>query len=119
MSSTTPNVHEIKRVGNKVIEKYSIFTTDFVVYCVWEPSAIMWRHSTITTINGKWYGRIGSRPLPPEMDKIPVGPERLAAVRKWQEDQYQEAYNLIIGAFPEAQAGSRDMGEITLKLPYK
>ena len=109
-----PYIHETKGIGDKVIKKYSVATTDLVVYEAWEPSAIMGKHNTITSIDGEWYGRIGTRHLPPELEKLPPGPERITAVGKWHEDQYQEAYNLILRAFPEAQAGKRSMGEITL-----
>ena len=109
-----PYIHEMKRLGDKVIKKYSVATTDLVVYEAWEPSAIMGKHSTITSIDGQWYGRIGTRYLPPELERLPRGDERSRAVGKWHEDQYEEAYNLIIKAFPEAEAGRRSMGEITL-----
>lgn len=114
MGKKAPYINDIKKVENKIIQRYSILTTDILVYSAWEPSTITGRHSTITSLNNKWYGRIGSRLLPPDINKIPFGPERLAAVEKWHKDQYQEAYSLIIEAFPEAKTGHRDMGDITL-----
>lgn len=110
-----PYIHETKRIGDKVIKKYSVAATDLIVYEAWEPSAIMGRHSTITSIDGEWYGRIGTRYLPTELEELPAGSEeRLRAVGKWHEDQYEEAYRLILEAFPDADAGRRSMGEITL-----
>lgn len=110
-----PFIHEIKRIGDKVVKKYSVAATDLLVYDAWEPSAIMGRHSTITTIEGRWYGRVGTRYLTPDVEALPPGDERSRVVGKWHEDQYEEAYRLIIQAFPEATAGKRSMGEITLR----
>ena len=116
---SAPYISETKRIGDKVVRKYSVGATDLIVYEAWEPSARSRRlepvnHSTITTIEGQWYGRIGTRYLPPEIEALPRGDERYRAVGKWHEDQYEESYRLIIQAFPEAGAGKRSMGEITL-----
>jgi hypothetical protein len=110
-----PYIHETKRIGDKVIRKYSVATTDLIVYEAWEPSALMGPHATITSIDDKWYGRIGTRRPSAELEALPAGSEeRFRAVGKWYEDQYDDAYKLIVQAFPEAGAGRRSMGEITL-----
>jgi len=112
-----PYIYETKTIGDKVVKKYSILTTNLVVYEAWEPSpsTITAAHRTITTMQGEWYGRIGSRNLPPEVEYLPAGSnERIYAVGKWHEDQYEEAYKLILQAFPEAEGGRRSMGEISL-----
>lgn len=110
-----PYTNEHKSIGDKLVQKYNIIGASVMVYNAWEPSGIMGKHSTITFIDGKCYGRIGSRHLSPEIDKLPaLSNERLYAVRKAFEEQYQEAYNLIIQAFPEAADGSRSMGDIEL-----
>lgn len=110
-----PYIHEAKRIGDKVIKKYSVATTDLIVYDAWEPSALMGPHATITSIDDKWYGRIGTKRPPPELEALPrMSEERFRAVGKWYEDQYEEAYELIVQAFPEAKAGKRGIGEITL-----
>ncbi|MBA7608583.1 hypothetical protein ES703_15761 [subsurface metagenome] len=113
--SYAPYIHETRRIGDKVVKKYSVATTNLIVYEAWEPSAIMGRHTSITSIDSEWYGRIGTRYLSPELEKLPAGSEeRLRAVGKWHHEQYEEAYKLIIQAFPEAEGGKRSMGEITL-----
>jgi len=110
-----PYISETKRIGDKVIKKYSVAGTDLIVYEVYEPSALMGPHGTVTSIEGKWYGRVGTRRPPPELEALPAGSEeRFRAVGKWYEGQYEEAYKLITEAFPEAQGGRRSMGEITL-----
>lgn len=110
-----PYIHEVRRIGDKVLKKYSVTHTDLIVYEAWEPSELMGPHATITSIDTQWYGRIGTRRPPPELERLPAGSEeRFRAVGKWYEDQYEEAYRLIIQAFPEAKAGKHSMGEITL-----
>ena len=120
----------IKEIGDKVVERYPILTTALLAYIALEPepAGVMGSHSSITYIEGKPYGRIGTRRLPPELERLPPGTERVTQVREWQETQYNEAYDLIIKAFPEAKAGKRGMGEIIVdtasrqeltKDPYK
>lgn len=110
---TAPHINEHKAVGDKIIDKYSIIGTNIIVYNAWEPSGVFGRHSTITTIDGKWYGRIGTRWLPPYLENMLAGSlERIQTVSKWLKDQYEEAYTLILQAYPEASSGMCTMGEI-------
>ena len=110
---TAPHINEHKAVGDKMIDKYSIIGTNVIVYQAWEPSGVFGAHSTITTIDGKWYGRIGTRWLPPYLENMLAGSlERIQTVSKWLKDQYEEAYKLILQVYPEASSGMRTMGEI-------
>lgn len=109
-----PYIYETKKSDSKVVNKFSVAGTDLIVYEAWEPSAIIGKHGTLTSIEDKWYGRIGTRYLPPEIEELPRGDQRTRAVGKWHDDQYEEAYALITRAFPESKDGRRSMGEITL-----
>jgi hypothetical protein len=94
------------------IQQTRIIGTNVVVYSAWEPMA---GHSTMTTIDGAWWGRIGCRPLPAELDALPArSDERFLAVTEWHEAQYQEAYSAILAQAPEARGGYLKMGEITI-----
>lgn len=89
------------------------------VYSVWEPSDLF-AHSNIISASSLdpgasgWLGRVGSRPLTPELKALPYGDERVAAVDAFHQAQYEEAYAAIVAEHPEAAGGSRDMGEITV-----
>jgi len=100
--------------GGVVVKRYNIITTDLWCYRAYEPSSIMGAHSTITTIDGKWYGEIGSRRLPGWMDAMPSGDERSRVVGEYIEANYEQEYALIVRAFPEAANGRRSMGEISI-----
>jgi len=76
--------------------------------------------STITTIDGRPYGRIGTECLPAELDALPaLSAERSAAVKAWRENIYRAAY-LLIGVNLNIPAAARnireDMGEIEFDL---
>jgi len=108
-------ISEYKHVGEKTVHKYNIIGTNLVVYNAWEPSSVMGKHSSITFIDSKCYGQIGHRHMPPEIDALPAGSQqRIDEVHKNYEEQYQEAYRIIIEAFPEAAAGNQDMGDIEI-----
>ena len=84
-----------------------------VVYSAWEPSEDH-GHSTITTIDGVWFGRIGTRRF---ACNLPAGSdERHTAVMAEYEEQYLEAYNAIADVFPLA-CGREDMGEVETREP--
>lgn len=100
----------------QIVRKSRIIGTRIDVYVVWEPSALTGQHSSLTTIDGKWYGRVGTRPLPAALDALPaMSDERYNAVKRFHEEQYQEAYALIIATHPEAFYGRPDMGEIVVE----
>lgn len=108
-----PYIEEKRHIGDKIVQKYNIIGTNLVVYNAWEPSSVMGKHSSITFIEGKCYGQIGHRFMSPEIEALPAGSkERIEAVQKAYDEQYQEAYRLIVEAFPEAASGSRSMGDI-------
>lgn len=83
-------------------------------YSAWEPEHRDYgKHSTLTTLDGATYGRIGTRALPPAIEALGLGTdERWAAVKEWHRTQDEEAYALILAAYPEAQDGHRSDGEI-------
>lgn len=114
-----PYINEYKSAGDKVVNKYNIAGSNLIVYNAWEPSGIFGPHSTITMIEGKWYGRIGTRRLSPDIEKLQAGSkERIEAVGKAFESQYEEAYKLIEGLYPESANGRHTMGEIEKYWPY-
>ena len=68
---------------------YQIIGTDIVVFTAHERaeagSLLGIQHTCIQTFDDTWYGRICSRPLPADINAIPVGNERFdkcAANRK-------------------------------------
>lgn len=91
------------------------------LFTVWEqtkPSpGYAYGHSAIThfdDLHGT-YGGLGTRNLPEHLNALPArSKERIEAVRQWREEQYAEAYRIIIESFPEAAAGSFMSGEIAL-----
>ena len=80
----------------------------------WEPSTITGIHGTITTIDGEWYGRIGTDPDAWTYQCLPVGEDRSAAVERAYQTRYAVAYTHILRAHPEVYFGVRDMGEIVV-----
>jgi hypothetical protein len=98
-----------------IIKRTPILTTTTVVYSAWERSAgICGQHSTVTSDDDGWLGRVGTRALTPELAALPQGRERWDAVDAYHEEQYQAAYAAIVAAHPEAAEGKRDMGEIVI-----
>jgi len=110
--SYAPYIHETRRIGDKVIKKYSVATTDVIVYEAWEPSHIMGPHATITSIDGEWYGRIGTRRPPSEVERLPAGSEeRWRAVGKCYDEQYEEGEKLLsAGCNPNEREANSDRG---------
>ena len=76
------------------IHKIRIIGTSTVVYSAWEPSSVMGPHSTITTFDGSWFGRVGTR--------------------TFREDEFQQAYGAILSEYPGLALvpHKKDMGEI-------
>lgn len=103
---------EDRKVGKYIIHKTNIIGTNEWVYSAYEPYD---GHSTIFNIGGKKMGSVPSRPLPVDLEALPAySKERSVAVRKWHDDLYKLAYQLIFKAFPEAKNGKTDMGEVSL-----
>jgi hypothetical protein len=91
-----------------VVHRYGILCTSYVDYQVWEPTSLRGsHHSTLTTIEGKWYGTITSRPLPPELEAMPGWKPgfwpvaRIAAVQDWRAKNEAEAEEIIRSTFPQ------------------
>lgn len=68
----------IRKTG--LVHFYRIIGTPTVVAEVLEPGDLASTHSSVTTVYGKWYGTLGTRVLPKEVDALPYGNERLDAV---------------------------------------
>ena len=109
--------------ADKVVRCSSIIGTDWISCDAWEPEPFydpaMRGHSTIThleppeVLRPAWYGRIGTRPLPAELEALkPFSDERLKAVGQWHEEQYAEGCALIKRVFPEFAAGKCVMGHV-------
>jgi hypothetical protein len=82
---------------------------------VWEPSGLF-QHSTFFTDALGVHGRIGTRPLPQDIEDMRGGsPERLAAVAAWNEAENREAWLAIVAQHPEAAAGKLINGAIRLE----
>lgn len=111
------NDSKVKLDNGMVVHRYGIIGTRSVVYAVYEPSAVCGKHSTITHQFGQWYGRVGTRPLTPELDALKaMSQERFDSVGAFHEAQYQEAYKVIESTFPEVSnyGQYRSMGEISI-----
>ena len=103
INPTQQPISEYKDMGNHTVaHRYGICTTSIVAYDIWEPSALMGKHSTITTIDGKWYGSLPTRYLPQEIDALPAGSdERIAAVDAVHAELERQAETLVKAAFPQ------------------
>lgn len=108
-----------------LVKETRIIGTDTKVYEAWEPddggrtadsTLSLFGHSTITSIDGQWYGTIGSRRLPQAMDDFLPKRSQLRSDRVacWQQNQYNEAYTYIETAYPEAKNGRYSMGSIRM-----
>jgi hypothetical protein len=86
------------------VQRYSIIGTTTTVYRAHRPApGYMGPYHTLCTIDDKLFGDVSTHEPPPDVDAIPPGPARVAAVHGWYDSQYQEAYRLIFEAFPEAK----------------
>ena len=84
------------------------------IYSAWEPGKVMGNHTSITRIDEEWYGQIGSRMLPAELEALPAyTQERLDKVQAWQEAQYTEAYHAIREEVEVPGSARYSMGEIS------
>lgn len=83
----------IRKTG--LVHFYRIIGTPTAVAEVLEPGDLVSTHSSITTVAGKWYGTLGTRVLPKEVDAIPRGDTRIAAVQRHRDHQVMWIHNLI------------------------
>jgi hypothetical protein len=97
-----------------------IIGTDIVDYTAWTTGDPMdahgYRHySEWQSFDGRFYGRIGSRRIPATIEAMVGGsPERVEAAHAHSAAQYEEAYAMIVAAFPHTANGRRSMGRITV-----
>lgn len=100
-----------------IVKRSRILSSQIVVYTAWERQGALSDHShqTITTIDGAWYGTVGSRRDDSTFRHLPGGSdERIAAVRAHYNACYAEAHAAILAVFPEAANGRRVGGEIEM-----
>ncbi len=91
--------------------RFQIIGTSLEIIQAWEPVA---GHSEITTIDGERCGRIGTRRITAELDAMPRGDARIAAVGAFYKTQNQEAYQIIEAAHADASTGRHRHGEIEI-----
>lgn len=115
MANQTSKIAEVRYHNGIAVKRFQIATTTTIVHQAWEPSTIRGPHSSVTTIDGSWYGRIGTDPDPGLYNHLPVGPERSAAVKAAYAQRYAVAYAAIIACFPETADGIKSDGEIITK----
>lgn len=109
---------ETKTIGLGVVRRVQIIGTQHVSYSAWLPVAgSPYGFSTITTIDGQQYGRLGTERLPDALENLPVRSQaRSDRVREWQINVYDNAYNMICEAYPalwDTPESAHVMGEIT------
>jgi hypothetical protein len=106
-------------VAGSLVQRFRILGTTTWVHQAWAPVATLVGapFTTLTHFDDGWWGKLSTeRDLPPELDALPaLSDERYAAVRAWQDARSEEAYALILRAFPETVGGYRSMGEICLR----
>ena len=95
-----------------IIQAQNISGNGVTVYSAWEPGEVMNTHSTITCIDGKWYGKVGTEVLPDEINRMPVDQPRFDAVAKWHTAKWEKAYSLIVAKYPDLADAQKAYGEI-------
>lgn len=103
-----------KKTTTVVVQRTPIGCSDVVVFSAWVASDIT-GYSTVTTIGGRWHGRLGTERLPAELERL-RGKERWKRVNAWQRERYADAYAAILEQRPEAAEGRGDMGEIEIRV---
>ena len=103
---------ETNEQGNHYLaHRYGICGTSYVCYAVYEPTALMGNHSSITTreetrpdgsVNVTWLGDITTRRLPDSLEALtPGSQERIKAVTTYLDGWKAFAESLIHAAFPQ------------------
>jgi hypothetical protein len=101
---------ETRRFGQFAVTKTRLLGTNEYVYTAYEPYN---GHHTLTHIDGVRMGRVASREIPREMDRLPAYSEaRSVAVRSFYAVNKHVAYAAIIQAFPDVWDGHPDDGDI-------
>lgn len=85
---------------NGYVHFYCVIGTPTVVACVYERMEGLAErsHSSITTIKGVWYGHLGTRTLPADVEALPAGEARSAACASFRDMQKRLAHRLIADA---------------------
>jgi len=116
MATTTDKPSNHQTSSGLIVKRFRVIGTQTVVYQAWEPSGIRGRHSSVTTVDGQWYGKVGTDPDPALYDHLPVGDERSRNLQQAYQERYAVAYQAIIEACPETADGHRSDGEIEITL---
>lgn len=92
----------------------------FVEFSAWQKTE--WNSQifgSLTTIDGQWYGMIGSEHTDrallsyyPESDRL--GREAVCAA--WRDEKENHAYSFILEAYPHAAPGERSRGRIVARV---
>lgn len=102
LKGTMPAPHSgTKRTG--LVHFYRIIGTARVVAVVLEPGSLTGTHSSVTTVGGKWYGYLGTRVLPADVEAMPVGKERTAKVDAYHIHQWHYIEKLIDRVMPHPE----------------
>lgn len=85
-----------------IVTKHRIIGTRCLVFTAWEPQTP--EHITMTTIDGKPYGKIGSRDMGLCTKKYPYGsPERINLLKEYRELENLRAFTAIRIKYPDAE----------------
>lgn len=99
-----------------VIRKNEILGANTIAYTAWEPVTT---HKIISHIiqGAGPYGLIGTESIPDDIAALPAfSDERLTAVRQWQYDRDNRAFDLIRQVFPEAEAATTGVHDLFLPM---
>jgi lactate dehydrogenase-like 2-hydroxyacid dehydrogenase len=100
---------EARSVGNKLVTKSKVIGG--VVYSALEPSSYFGGHGSLTSVEGRTFGYVGTRRIGPEIEKLlPGSDERIEACRRFRLANALEAHALIRAAFPEETADAVEDG---------
>lgn len=121
---TVTLTNEDRFMGEIVVRRYRIITTNLWVYEALEPRTTHSTYQTIDRPEGKLtcrdasglrrydsFGAIGTQDLPAHIAAMPTHREhldaRLDACKTWRESENTRAHETILLAFPEAAHGVR------------
>lgn len=109
--TTTDSFPKLVHFGNYAVNRVRYIGENRFGYAVWEkdvPARLGFPHghSTITHFDGfeYWWGQLGSRELPRDIDALPVGDARFAACAQFRRAQIRLAQRIIFLAYPHVRA---------------
>ena len=94
------------------IKATRILGTNRTVYSAWTLSSLTGNHRSITSIDGVWFGQLGTERITAELDALPFGQERIDAVRAYRDEMNRRAYDAILAEFPNISIERIGDGEI-------